>query len=380
MAHFYEHINLLIMPTDACNMNCVYCFHKPYTNNGCKMSLETVKRLFDITAPHYKSVNVIWHGGEPLLMGLQFYKDVLELQRGYSCKFTNSVQSNLTLLTPELANLFAENNIDISGSFDGVCNEQSRGRSEDILSCRELMIEKGKRCGFIMVVSRLNIDHLIESYNFFKTLDVSFSLNLYLDQKENHSETLQLQEENAIYRLNELFDYWAYDVTEKTHISYFKNILDFLVHKKKSLCSYTSCLGRWMGVHFDGSLSPCNRYFPPEYSMGNIYDYNDIGEAFESPGFRLLIQEAIERRNKCQQCEVFDFCNGGCNNVALNEHGVKNNGGLSCRILKAVYRHISEFLRNVDINAYNDSVNPLLADIIVALVTNEEKHCEAKKD
>lgn len=380
MAHFYEHINLLIMPTDACNMNCVYCFHKPYTNNVYKMNMETVKQLFDITALHYKTVNVIWHGGEPLLMGLQFYKDVLELQRSYSCRFTNSVQSNLTLLTPELADFFAENNIDISGSFDGICNEQSRGRSDDILTCRELMIKRGKRCGFIMVVSGLNIDHLIESYNFFKKLDVSFSLNLYLDQKDNRSALLQLQEETAIFRLNELFDYWASDVNGKTHISYFKNILDFLLQNKKTLCSYTSCLGRWMGVHFDGALSPCNRYFPSEYSLGNVYDYNDIGEAFESPGFQLLIQEAIERRNKCKQCEIFDFCNGGCNNVALNEHGVQNNGGLSCRILKAVYKHIDEFISNVDINIDNGSINPLLVKMISTAVVKEEGACEAKKD
>lgn len=364
MAHFYEHINLLVMPTDACNMNCVYCFHKPYTDNICKMDLATVKRLFDITAPHYKSVNVIWHGGEPLLMGLQFYKDVLELQRGYSCKFTNSVQSNLTLLTPELADFFAENNVDISGSFDGVCNEQSRGRTQDILSCRELMIERKKRCGFIMVVSGLNVDHLIESYNFFKKLDISFSLNLYLDQKENHSQPLQLHEENTIFRLNELFDYWASDITATTHISYFKHILDFLLQKKKTLCSYTSCLGRWMGVHADGSLSPCNRYFPAEYSLGNIHDYNDIGEAFESSGFQLLIQEAIERRNKCQQCDIFDFCNGGCNNVAFNENGVRNNDGLSCRILKAVYLHISKFIDCIDLPSCENTLNPLLLDML----------------
>lgn len=329
------------------------------------MSVETVKRLLDITAPHYKKINIIWHGGEPLLMGLQFYKDVLELQRRYSCTITNSVQSNLTLLTPELADFFAQNNIDISGSFDGVSNEQSRGRSEDILSCRQLMIDRGKRCGFIMVVSGLNIDNLIESYKFFKNLDINFSLNLYLDQNSNQLNKLQLQEDIAIYRLNELFDYWVSDKTGKTHISYFKNILDFILFRKKTLCSFTSCLGRWMGVHFDGALSPCNRYFPSEYSLGNIYDYEDIGEAFESQGFKLLIQEAIERRNKCKQCEIYEFCNGGCNNVALHENGVKNNGGLSCRVLREVYLHISQIVEIAKLNGLSDVQNPLLIDMLI---------------
>lgn len=364
MPHFYEHINLLVMPTEACNMDCVYCFHKPYSNNSGKMSIKTVKRLLDNTAPHYKTINIIWHGGEPLLMGLDFYKQVLELQRKYLCKINNSIQSNLTLLTPEMADFFVQNNIDISGSFDGVCNEQSRGRSEEILACRQLMIDRQKRCGFIMVVSGLNIDHLIDSYLFFKTLDINFSLNLYLEQKNDQDTSLRLQKDKTIYRMNELFDYWAMDTTGKTHISYFKNILDFILIKKKSICSFTSCLGRWMGVHYDGALSPCNRYFPSEYSLGNIYDYNDIGEAFESSGFKRLLQEAIERRAKCKNCEIYDFCNGGCNNVALNENGVKNNGGLSCGILKAVYNHIDSFIENIICNKSNKELNPLLVDML----------------
>lgn len=364
MPHFYEHINLLIMPTDACNMNCIYCFHKPYSTDCGKMGIDTVKQLLDTTTPHYKYINIIWHGGEPLLMGLDFYKDVLELQRSYPCKISNSMQSNLTLLTPEMADFFAENNIDISGSFDGICNEQTRGRCNNILSARQLMIERGKRCGFIMVVSGLNVDHLIESYLFFKEMSVNVSLNLYLEQKGSANNSLQLHEENTIYRLNELFDYWASDVSGKTHISYFKNILDFVLFQKKSLCSFTSCLGRWVGVHFDGTLSPCNRYFPNKYSFGNIRDYNDIGEAFESQGFQLLLQDAITRRNKCKSCEIYDLCNGGCNNVALNENGVTNNGGLSCRILKSVYLHIVEFIDSITSGDYNKELNPLLVDMI----------------
>ena len=364
MPHFCEHINLLVMPTDACNMNCVYCFHKPYSSDCGKMSIGTVRRLLDSTAPYYKYINIIWHGGEPLLMGLDFYKEVLELQRCYPCKIKNSIQSNLTLLTPEMADFLAENNIDISGSFDGVCNEQTRGRSNDILSARQLMVERKKRCGFIMVVSGLNVNHLIDSYLFFKEIDVNFSLNLYLEQKGLDIGFLRLDERNTVYRLNELFDYWANDTSGKTHISYFKNILDFILFKKKSLCSFTSCLGRWVGVHFDGTLSPCNRYFPDRYSLGNIYDYNDIGEAFESHGFQLLLQEAIVRREKCKNCEIYDLCNGGCNNVAFNENGITNNNGLSCRVLKAVYWHINDFINSVTSDEYSKEINPLLANML----------------
>ena len=365
MPHYFDHINILILPTDACNMDCVYCFHKPYSCHIDKINISTIKKLLDITAPHYKTINIIWHGGEPLLMGLKFFQDVLKIQKEYRCKINNSIQSNLTLLTPEMADFFAENDISISGSYDGICNEKLRGHSNDILSGRQLMIDRGKRCGLIMVASGSNIDYLIESYMFFKDIGVNFSLNPYLEQKSLTKNVLALNVDVAISRMNELFDFWATDVSGNIHISYFRNILEFLVLRKKSVCSFTSCMGRWIGVRHDGTLSPCNRYFPDEYCFGNVHDYSDIGQAFESDGFFNLLKKAIVRREKCRSCQIFDYCCGGCNNVALNENGIDNNGGLSCKLLVGVFEHIKSFIESIknDKIDYN-SINPLLRELL----------------
>lgn len=371
MAHYYEHINLLILPTDACNMNCTYCFHRPYSCHFEKISIQTIKHLLDITTPYYKRVNIIWHGGEPLLMGLDFYKEVVGIQKAYDCRITNAIQSNLTLLTPEMADFFAENNISISGSFDGVCNEQLRGHSEEILAGRQLMLDRGKRCGLIMVVSGKNVDHLIESYYFFKDIGVNFSLNLYLEQKDAPRNELTLDAETAADRLSKLFDCWVADSTGNIHISYFRNILEFLLLRRKNVCSYTSCMGRWLGIHYDGAIGPCNRYFPEEYCFGNLLNYKDIGEAFESNGFVRLMKKAIERRDKCKNCDVFDFCSGGCNNAALNENGIDSNGGLSCQILLRVYQHIEAVVTSISSRQMNiQNCNPLLKDMIQKSTTN----------
>ena len=366
MKQFYNHINILMLPTDACNMNCMYCFHRPYSQKFEKMDIVTVKHLLDITVPYYKCINIIWHGGEPLLMGLEFYKKVIALQQEYDCKISNSVQSNLTLLTPAMADFFANNNISVSGSYDGVCNEQTRGCSEPILAGRQLMVERGKKCGLIMVVSGLNINRLIESYVFFKNIGVSFSLNLYLEQKDTQKSALTLDGNLAIYRLNQLFDYWATDKEGNIHISYFQHILDFLFLQKKRVCSFTSCIGRWLGVHHDGSVWPCNRHFSTQYALGNIHDYTDIRQAFDSEGFANLLRGAIKRREKCKSCEIFDFCSGGCNNVAFNENGIENNGGLSCNILCGVYKHVKSFVIDVCTSKVEqENYNPLLLRYII---------------
>lgn len=352
---------MLVMPTDACNMNCVYCFHKPYHVSIDKMSLATVKRILDITTPYYESINIIWHGGEPLLMGLDFFKDVVDLEREYSCKLKNSIQSNLTVLTDDMADFFVANNFNISSSFDGINNRFTRGSDERILQGRQKIVNRGSKCGIIMVVSNKNIDTLIESYQYFNENGINFSLNLYLPQQGDENDSLKLDLGTAVTRINELFDYWLNDKKAKVNIRYFSNILDYIFFKKKTLCTYTSCLGRWIAIRYNGDIVPCNRTFPDEYIYGNVHDYGDIGEAFESDGFKRLIQEAIVRRNKCKDCQVFDFCNGGCNNVALNENGITNNQGLSCKILISVYNHINDVIGNMDFsNIHIENVNPFV--------------------
>jgi Arylsulfatase regulator (Fe-S oxidoreductase) len=114
VTHFFGHLNVIVMPTDVCNMNCVYCFHKPYCENRDFMSLDTLKQLFSITLPFYKKVTFLWHGGEPMLMGQDFYDNVLSLQKSNSCKVVNSVQTNLTLMTPAFAAFLCKNEISVS--------------------------------------------------------------------------------------------------------------------------------------------------------------------------------------------------------------------------------------------------------------------------
>lgn len=142
-----------------------------------------------------------------------------------------------------------------------------------------------------------------------------------------------------------LFENWALDTDTNISISSFNSIIDYILFKKKSLCTFTSCLGKWASINYNGVIKPCNRYFPDDYSYGNIFDYNSFDEAFNSEGFRKIITKAIERRNKCKECEIFDYCSGGCNYIALTENnGIENNNGNYCKYLKSMYRRIEYFL------------------------------------
>lgn len=335
-------INLLVMPTDICNMNCVYCFHTTYHQKMGKMSLETLKKLYDITFSEYSDVTIIWHGGEPLVMGIDFYKKAIGMQKDYKVNIKNRMQSNLTLLTDELAEFLCDNNIGIGTSFDGCRNDITRGYSMEILEGRKKILKHGKQCGFIMVVSSKNIDNLIESYQYFKSMKANFTINTYVPTENQNDDILKLDPEQTIERIKELFDYWIYDQDCNIHIDYFERIINFLLTGEKTVCKYNSCLGKWVGIRYDGDIVPCNRYFPDKYCYGNVRDYDKLSSAFGSSGFKALLIDAISRREKCKQCIAFPLCSGGCNNVALNENGVNENGGGSCVIFREIYKYVIE--------------------------------------
>lgn len=359
-------INILVMPTDICNMNCIYCFHNSHHEKLGKMSLETLSKMFEVVFKSYNNVTFIWHGGEPMVMGLEFYKEVIAMQSKYkSVKIENRMQSNLTLLTDEMADFFCKNNFNIGTSFDGVLNEKLRGNTERILGGREKLLTRKKKCGFIMVVSKKNIDTLIESYEFFKQINANYTINTYVSTPVPNNNELELEPNHTAQKIIEFFDYWIKDTSCKIHISYFERIIFYILYGRKSVCKYNSCLGKWMGIRYDGSVVPCNRYFPDQYSYGNVWDMNEISEAFESKGFENLLVSAITRREKCKTCKIFDFCTGGCNNVALNENGICNNEGTSCIILKKVYKYINKHIADLLKTDITNEINPIVLKIML---------------
>lgn len=373
-------INILIMPTDVCNMNCIYCFHNNYHEKSGRMTLETLRRLYDSVFASYNDVLFIWHGGEPLCMGLDFYKQALAMQRDYeNVHIENRMQSNLTLLTDEMADFFHENRIGIGASYDGVENDRLRGNTDEILFGRQKIIDRGGNCGFIMVLSKKNLYSIIESYEQFKELKANFNINTYVTTTAENNDELELDADETVKQLKKFFDYWVADKNCNIHVDFFERIFKFILYGEKSVCKYNSCLGKWLGIRHDGSIEPCNRYFPNEFSMGNIWDYSELANAFNSDGFKRLLSCAIERRYKCQKCSIYSYCTGGCNNVALNENGIMNNNGTTCKITKQIYHYVAEYIKtNKEITEHN---NPMLRELYARKKRiNQDYHYDVHHD
>jgi len=327
------------------------------------MSLEVVDQLHKIILPYYDKVCFLWHGGEPLSMSMDFWYSALAYQKKYTNEkqiIENKMQTNLTLMDSEVADFLVSNNFGIGSSHDGTMNDTLRGNSNAILHGRDVFTESGGKCGFIMVVSRANIHTLVQSYEFFKQKGIpSFTINFYVSSVDNPNDELDLIVPDTIERIIEFFNYWIND-SNAIHVTYFERFIRFVVGEENTVCKYTSCLGKWIGIRYDGQIMPCNRYFSPEYTFGNVMDYTEIGEAFISDGFKKLLSQAISRRQKCTDCSVYTFCCGGCNNDAFNYGGVENNNFPECEILKAIYIYIEDYITQNRNNISNPIVNDLI--------------------
>ncbi|MBQ4052072.1 MAG: radical SAM protein [Clostridia bacterium] len=375
----YNFLSVLVMPTDYCNMNCVYCFNSRKTHQKKKvMTIASLRQLFQITIPYYREIKFIWHGGEPLSMGLDFYKKVIELQKEINingAKIGNSIQSNLTLLDDEYVKFFLANGFKVGGSFDGTQNELTRHNTEKILAGRELMVKNGGRVGFICVVQSKNIDCLIKDYEWFKKKGINYTLNQYMAMPPYDDDELYVSPEHYAKRICEFFDYWANDALCNISITYFEDFVDHILFGAKKLCCYNSCLGKHIGVQYNGDIYNCNRDFSKEYSYGNINDYVDIHQCFDSPGFERMLTRAINRRNHCKEnCDIYDFCTGGCNSTAYMGGDMEKGNAYVCQTTRSIYKYIEKQLAEImsGFDKTKVKLNPFL-------ISKISKHQDARR-
>ncbi len=373
-------LSVLIMPTEQCNMNCIYCFNGERKKNHSKMSIDTYKRFLDITTPYVDQLTIIWHGGEPITMGLDFYKQAIEIQKEYpKTTIKNRMQSNLSLLTDEWVEFLKENNISVGSSHDGGCNEETRGNSEKVISNVLKLKEKEMSHGVISVISNKNIDTMISDYLYFKGIGISYTPNLYVANAEDTDDSLTLDPAHAIKKFCELYDFWIHDLDTETHIRFFELYIDYVLRRTHNLCSLSSCLGHWMGLKYDGEIVPCNRSFPDEFSYGNIYNYDSIEQAFDSEGFRNILYLSIQRREKCKDCIAYDMCVGGCNNVAYNQGGIDKNNGNHCLIFKGVYSYVVDHITKTLESGNYSNINPLIRKELEIYDKESKKDTQAKE-
>jgi len=354
-------ITIIVKPTSECNFRCKYCYHADTKYEKGFLDVAKLEKLVRLAQEEYDQVTYIWHGGEPLLCGIDYFVKISDLQKKYQRKdlvIKNSVQTNGSLLSNQFIHFFKENDFKIGVSFDGPdeCNGL-RHSTKRVLKNIELAQKADLRLSSLSVIHALNTNRQIEIYEFFKSKKMAMKFNpIFSSGNAKQNPEYLLEVNHYLDSLKAFYDYWLFDQTA-VRVDPLEQYIQMKLAGKASDCIYGSCLYHWIGVDHSGDIYPCGRSYDLDYRIGSITEIDHIGDIFKHQNYIDLLKKSIVRRSICQSnCEYYGICNGGCNNSALIENGrIDMNGGFLCEVLKEMYKYVS---RSIDIIlAENESLN-----------------------
>lgn len=361
-------LTLIVKVTDGCNMRCKYCYNSDSGYTSPVLPLEKLEKLLSVLATEFNEISVVWHGGEPLIAGMDYFARALEIEntiakRCSSLKFTNSVQTNGTLINAKWAKFFKQNNFNPGISFDGLNNDKYRGNTEKTLAAIKLLKKHNVPFGCMSVVADDEFD-LRANYDYFAKLGVGVEFSPVF--AEGVGKNAKQNTEKFASDLISLFDFWLTD-TKGVAVRTFASYLSMALGQNRRICANCSCIGKFLSISPDGKLYNCNRYSVRQYPFADVDDVQIIKDIFGGEKFVEFLKGSIERRNKCKStCDLFDACNGGCSDCAMIENGLTEIPQNSCYLFKTVYRHIKQAAdKLVTQQPPLNTLNPTVAKILI---------------
>lgn len=319
---------------EECNNACVYCFYpqnrKLLKPKSEKMPLELAKKLIkDISAyeqeKKHKSTAIIWHGGEPLIAGIDFYKEVFDYQKSMPVSFRNSFQTNGELITQKWCDFFNRYKCSVGFSMDGPPKIHDRQRktksglatSSEVLKgirlCRKNGINVGVLCVITAVSSRY--PETIADYFYSKGIRRFDFIPAYNHDKKTSSKTslLNINPDRFSGFMKKIFDWYLKKDDPMVEIRIVSDVITQLFGGRATVCNMqgTVC-GRFLTVYPDGGVRFCD-----DYKCGKFKDIGNVKKEtlsciVNSDKFKSLRKLTKDRLEKCKNCEVLEVCHGGC--------------------------------------------------------------------
>jgi uncharacterized protein len=365
--------HIMAKPTgSACNLDCAYCFFLKkeglYPGSSFRMSEEIleayIKQLLE--AHRVPQVTVAWQGGEPTLMGLDFFRRSLELQEKYRRPGTvieNTFQTNGVLLDEEWCRFFRENGFLIGLSIDGPKelhdfyrkDKGGQGTWERAVKAARLLQKHGVAFNVLCTVNSRNADHPLEVYRFFRDeLDVHYLQFIPIVERKNES---GFQEGDEITDrsvspgkwgrfLIEIFDEWVRRDVGTIFVLNFDGALAGWLGMAGTLCIFGPTCGQGMALEHNGDLYSCDHFVEPDYYLGNIMQ-TPLIELVDSGKQHKFGQDKRDNLSRsCRQCQYLFACNGECpkNRFTKTKDGDRN-GNYLCSGYKAFFAHSDRPMR-----------------------------------
>lgn len=315
-----------------CNLDCTYCFYLRKENLYEKgttffMSdevLEEFTRQY-IEAQKVPEVHFGWQGGEPTLMGLDFFKKAVSLQEKYRkprMKIHNSFQTNGVLLDDEWCEFFKRHKFLVGLSMDGPrelhdayrVDKGGKPTFDKVYRALKLLQKHGVDFNILCVVNRINGDHPLEVYRFFKNEGVQFIqfIPAVECKPEGNVTEWTVRPEQWGKFLCAIFDEWVRKDVGRIFVQQFEVALEAWLGFEPSLCVHAKTCGNCLAMEHNGDLFSCDHFVFPDHYLGNIME-TPIVQLVASPFQRKFGSDKWEKLPKyCRRCPVLFACNGGC--------------------------------------------------------------------
>lgn len=324
-----------------CNLNCTYCYYLDKAalyGEEHKMPLDIlekcIKEYLEINAA--EEITFDWHGGEPLLLGLEYFETIVNLQNKYKGrkKILNTIQTNATLINADFASFFRENDFLVGVSIDGPQYIHDKYRKDKgdsptfnkVLRGIELLHRYGVEFNTLTTINKASEGKGLEVYDFMKRIGSHYMQFMpvveYINTKTNR--ITSPDDEDSILApwsvdpvkygefMCDVFGYWVRNDVGKYFVNLFDSTLANYCGVNPGTCVYSETCGANAVVEHNGDIYPCDHFVYTQHKLGNIGEMS-LRDMVSSDK---MTEFGINKRNilpsECLRCKYYFACHGEC--------------------------------------------------------------------
>lgn len=382
--------NIMIKPAGSlCNLDCHYCYYLDkadiYGGHQPRMTADMLEKVVKeyIDANDVPQVQFNWHGGEPLVLGLDFYKKALEFEKKYAGGKTvyNTLQTNGTLITDEAAAFFAENNFLIGISVDGPADIHDKFRKDKggaptfdkVMRGIGMLHRHGVQFNTMTTINKASEGRGLEVYEFLKQIGsrymqfmpvvehVKYPVDIsgkilkkarpyIVDPSEEGSQIARWSVSSVGFGkfMCDIFDFWVRNDVGRYYVNLFDATLANYCGVLPGTCAFAQTCGGNSVIEHNGDVYPCDHFVYPKYLLGNISNKSLREMMQSSEQFRFGLEKRNSLPTKCIACRYGNICHGECPKHRFNR---TENGdtGLSslCSGYYMFYDHTAPYMKKM---------------------------------
>lgn len=355
---FSHPVYVMTKPIGAsCNLRCSYCYYlekkELYPNElSCKMSDKTLELFIQqyIEAQSMQDILFTWHGGEPLLRPLSFYKKVLKLQQrhAHGKHIDNCIQTNGTLLTDEWCSFLHDNGWLVGISIDGTEEMHNKNRLsrqghptfQEVMKGIRLLNKHQVEWNAMAVVNEDNVKHPLAFYRFFKSIDCHYIQFTPLVEQDVRIDPVEWGS-----FLCSIFDEWVKTDVGEYFVQLFDATLANWCGVAPGICSMAETCGHAGVLEYNGDLYSCDHFVYPQYKLGNIHQHTITEMMYSSEQLQFGKNKRDTLPRQCKRCEYLFACHGECpkNRLSVSVDGEQGLNYL-CQGYHHFFNHVAPYM------------------------------------